>query len=57
MWLMTRFGFFSVVQKPGETDLTVRARVEADLLALKAAYLPSMGPILANAGTDYQYRA
>jgi hypothetical protein len=28
MWLMTRFGFFSIVQKPGDAEagmLTVRA--------------------------------
>ncbi len=31
MWLFTKFGFFSVVQKPGEARLTVRARVAADL--------------------------
>jgi hypothetical protein len=27
MWIFTPFGFFSVVQKPGMSSLTVRARV------------------------------
>jgi hypothetical protein len=60
MWLMTRFGFFSIVQKSGDAEmgmLTVRARVRADLEALRAAYLPEMGEIAVNAGTDYRYRA
>lgn len=35
MWLMTTVGFFSIVRKPGETDLTVRARVRSDLEALE----------------------
>jgi hypothetical protein len=56
MWLVTAVGFFSVVQKPGDSDLTVRARVEADLEALRA-YVPEMGPTTAGGGTDYQYRA
>jgi hypothetical protein len=60
MWLMTKFGFFSIVQKPDDAEagmLTVRARVRADLEALRAAYLPAMGEIVENAGTDYRYRA
>jgi 8-oxo-dGTP pyrophosphatase MutT (NUDIX family) len=60
MWLMTKFGFFSIVQKPGDAGagmLTVRARVRADLEALRAAYLPEMGEITENAGTDYRHRA
>ncbi len=57
MWFFTAFGFFSVVQKPGERDLTVRARVEDDLKALKAGYVPSLGEIREGEGTDYRYRA
>src|SRR4051794_3670588 len=30
MWLFTNFGFFSVVQKPAEADLTVRSRVQRE---------------------------
>ena len=54
---MTTVGFFSVVRKPGETDLTVRARVRADLEALKRGHLPSLGSIDSGGGTDYPYRA
>ncbi len=57
MWLMTTVGFFSIVRKPDETDLTVRARVREDLEALEKEYLPSLGPIVAGGGTDYPYRA
>ncbi len=60
MWLITNFGFFSVVEKPDDKKtgtLTIRARAEADLLALRQRYLPELGEILAHAGTDYRYRA
>ena len=60
MWIMTALGFFSIVQKPGDAlkrQVTVRARVKADLLALKAQALPEMGDIHAHEGTDYAYRA
>lgn len=59
MWVITDFGFFSVVQKPGDAEagtLTVRARVRADLEAL-ARRTPAMGPIREGAGTDYAFRA
>lgn len=57
MWLMTSIGFFSVVRKSGETDLTVRARVRGDLEALGEKYLSTLGPIEVGAGSDYPYRA
>jgi 8-oxo-dGTP pyrophosphatase MutT (NUDIX family) len=57
MWTMTPIGFFSVVRKPGDLDLTVRARVSADLDALRARYLPRLSSTVAHAGTDYPYRA
>lgn len=57
MWLITTVGFFSVVQKEGDDDLTVRTRVASDLDALRARYLPELGPTLAHAGTDYPFRA
>ena len=56
MWLMTTVGFFSIVRKPGENDLTVRARARGDLEALVREYLPSSGPIVVGGGTDYPYR-
>jgi hypothetical protein len=60
MWLITPAGFFSIVCKPEDRNddtLTVRARVEADLQALRQQHLPSLGPIARNTGTDYPYRA
>ena len=60
MWLITPFGFFSVVQKPDDkktATLTIRSRVRGDLERLRDAYLPSMSEIVANAGSDYRYRA
>ena len=57
MWLITTFGFFSAVQKPGDAELTVRARVRADLEALREKYAPALGEITESAGTDYPFRA
>ena len=60
MWLMTPFGFFSVVQKPDDekaATLTIRSRVRGDLERLRDSYLPGMSNIAANAGSDYRYRA
>lgn len=56
MWLFTPFGFYSIVRKPGDAHLTVRARVADDLDRLRE-YCPELGPTLAHAGTDYEYRA
>jgi 8-oxo-dGTP pyrophosphatase MutT (NUDIX family) len=58
MWLMTKFGFFSIVDKPedkGKGMLTIRARVRKDLDSLRH-YLPQMGEIVSNAGSDYRFR-
>lgn len=60
MWIMTSLGFFSVVQKPEDTDkgtLTIRARARADLEALRQHYLPELDSIVTHGGTDYRYRA
>src|SRR5262245_49930592 len=60
MWLITNFGFFSIVQKPDDSaagTLTIRARVKKDLEELQARYLSDLGPIEENKGTDYRYRA
>lgn len=48
MWLMTPIGFFSIVEKPYDRHdgtLTVRARVEGDLVELKNRYLPELSEI------------
>ena len=57
MWLITNFGFYSVVQKPGDTGLTIRSRVKEDLAQLRDSCLPSLGETVEGAGTDYRYRA
>lgn len=57
MWIFTTFGFFSIVQKPGDVRLTVRARARKDLDALRSRYLPSLSETIEGAGTDYRYRA
>ncbi|HOI94567.1 MAG TPA: hypothetical protein PK250_07660 [Syntrophobacter fumaroxidans] len=57
MWLITNFGFFSIVQKSGERDLTVRARVREDLDTLREKYLPSLSETAEWEGTDYRFRA
>jgi hypothetical protein len=57
MWILTDFGFFSVVKKHGEQELTVRSRVREDLELLRERYLPDLGPVLEGAGSDYPYRA
>ena len=57
MWLITTTGFYSIVQKPGEKDLTIRSRVRKDLVALRDKYLQNMGEIVRNDNTDYRYRA
>jgi hypothetical protein len=57
MWLITNFGFFSIVQKRGDTDLTIRSRVRVDLEALREKYLPGLSEITRSDVTDYRYRA
>ncbi len=58
MWLLTTKGSYSIVEKPwdkaGKT-LTIRARVENDLISLKS-YLPSAGDIIESSDSDYRYR-
>jgi 8-oxo-dGTP pyrophosphatase MutT (NUDIX family) len=57
MWLMTTFGYFSIVQKKGTKQLTVRARVGSDLDRLRDRYLPTLTPTFEKPGSDYRYRA
>ena len=56
MWLFTTIGFFSVVQKPGDSFLTVRARVASDLDRLREKYMPELSKTMNKQGTDYPYR-
>ena len=57
MWLLIPEGFFSIVQKEGEKELCVRARVQADLDRLRETYLPTLSETLETPGGDYRYRA
>jgi 8-oxo-dGTP pyrophosphatase MutT (NUDIX family) len=59
MWLITNFGFFSVVRKPDDhtkKSLTIRARAKSDLENLRKKYLPQMSAVVEGGGTDYKYR-
>ena len=57
MWLFTAIGFFSVVQKSGNSFLTVRARVASDLDRLREKYMPELSKTIKGQGSDYPYRA
>ena len=60
MWLITTFGFFSVVQKPEDVKagmLTIRSRVGSDLDKLRTNYLTVLGPTQESAESDYRFRA
>jgi hypothetical protein len=60
MWIMTTFGFFSIVEKPwdrGKGTLTVRARVREDLDALRGRYLPELTETTESGTADYRFRA
>ncbi len=57
MWLITTFGFFSVVRKPGDDNLIVRARTRYDLQELRERFLPELGETTENAVADYKYSA
>lgn len=57
MWIFSNLGYISVVQKPDDTLLTLRARVASDLDRLRDEHLPTLGPTLTTGGTDYPFRA
>ena len=56
MWLFTAFGFFSIVRKTDDTQLTLRSRTRGDLLRLRQHYLPQASEPESHAGTDYPWR-
>jgi 8-oxo-dGTP pyrophosphatase MutT (NUDIX family) len=56
MWLFTTFGFFSIVRKREENELTIRSRTHGDLVRLIATYLPDLGEPIKHQGTDYPWR-
>jgi hypothetical protein len=56
MWLIFDGGFVSVVSKPGEEDLCVRARRAGDIEAMRV-FCPELSPASATEATDYPVRA
>jgi len=58
MWVFSRAGFFSAVQKGSDkgAEVCVRGRVRADFDRLRDLYFPDMGQVLSKGGTDYPYR-
>jgi len=57
MWLLTPDGFYSVVQKQGESDLCIRARTLDDLVRLRGSYLPTMSDPIETPNGDYPFRS
>jgi hypothetical protein len=58
MWLMTTFGFFSIIQeRPDDTLLTIRGSARGDLEALRDRYLPRLSDIEEGPETDHKFRA
>ena len=54
MWLFTRYGFYSVVQKKAG-EYQIRGRLESHLAALKSL-CDVRGPIVRTPHNDYRYR-
>ena len=57
MWIFSQDGFYSIVQKPNDSRLTIRARCAEDLDRLRAHWLPTLGATIHGGGTDYPVRA
>jgi hypothetical protein len=58
MWLMTTFGFFSIIQrKPDDALLTIRGSARGDLETLRGRYLPGLGDIEEDLETEHKFRA
>jgi hypothetical protein len=57
MWLITKAGFYSVVQHRENHDLVlIRSRVGADIRRLKEQYIPGL-ELVKNENADYPFRA
>lgn len=58
MWVFSRAGFFSAVQKGNKRgqEVCVRARLLEDFDRLRKLYYPEMGMVERSQGTDYPYR-
>lgn len=56
MWIICRYGYFSVVKDPeNKGNVLVRGRVYQDLQQLRDTYIPDAGDIKNKAGTDYPF--
>ena len=58
MWLMTKFGFFSIVEKYKDKEnsmLTIRGRILSDFDALRQ-FSPQMTEVISTTDADYPYR-
>lgn len=60
MWMFTRAGFFSVVDKNedgrGEGEVCIRARIREDFDRLRDFYFADMPDVVIEQSTDYPYR-
>lgn len=60
MWIFSKAGFFSVVDKKsqprGVGEVCIRARVAADFDSLRQIYFPDMPDVVFEQHTDYPYR-
>jgi hypothetical protein len=57
VWVFSPFGFFSVVRKRGDSDLTVRSRTRCVPLRLRRHYVPQLAAPAAHGGTDNPWRS
>ncbi|MDI9329723.1 MAG: hypothetical protein QM527_01220 [Alphaproteobacteria bacterium] len=60
MWLITHIGVFGVTQRPADqksNTLTLSARLEADLVALRKCYLPGLGKVTVDPIDQKTFRA
>ena len=57
MWLVTTFGFFSIIGKIGDDALTVSAQTRQDLQELRQRHLPELQATTEDSVSDYKYNA
>ena len=57
MWPLIPEGSYSIVHKPGDADLCIRARVADDIDRLRASHLLTLSVSTETPGGDYRYRA
>jgi hypothetical protein len=55
MWMMTKIGFYSIVEKPTGT-IQIRSRSDRDLQLLIDRFFPNEPDIITTLNSDYRYR-